>query len=349
MKKSFLFAAMAAVVLSGCYKNEVVEVNNGPKEISFKAVSNVATKVGAELDGTLLTKEYGIYASATQKNVDGTIENGTYFEDQLFQTADSQPVDVSKYHAWDTTANAAAPIYWPIGGGEVDFLAYALPTAMHEKISIDWVDDTDIASKVVLGWNTYDQQIDLLYAANNGATVANNANTETVGLVLEHAQALLEFQVKVNIADVFTLRQIELVGLQAGTELTIDNTRNNLVAEWTGIETDAQKDTIVANVADEANDRLYEPLVNTTKFEQVGTSLLIPQQPRLNFLIHYTLSGNDMTYEFNELRGAWENGKKYIYNLDIYLNEIIITEEVLDWDEVVVEDKDNTDGDIDLQ
>ena len=89
--------------------------------------------------------------------------------------------------------------------------------------------------------------------------------------------------------------------------------------------------------------------MNTTKFEQVGTSLLIPQQPRLNFLIHYTLSGNDMTYEFNELRGAWENGKKYIYNLDIYLNEIVITEEVLDWDEVVVEDKDNTDGDIDLQ
>jgi hypothetical protein len=39
-------------------------------------------------------------------------------------------------------------------------------------------------------------------------------------------------------------------------------------------------------------------------------------------------TGRTMYYKYNELRGVWEMGKKYIYNLDINLNEIVITESV---------------------
>ena len=38
-----------------------------------------------------------------------------------------------------------------------------------------------------------------------------------------------------------------------------------------------------------------------------------------------------MTYEFNHVRKAWEMGKKYVYQLDFTLNEIIVTEEVKDY------------------
>jgi hypothetical protein len=72
-------------------------------------------------------------------------------------------------------------------------------------------------------------------------------------------------------------------------------------------------------------------LSNTTAYNQLGETLLIPQQDKQNFTVTYTIGGNHMQYTYNELRGVWQAGKKYIYNLDVSVNEIIITETVNDF------------------
>ena len=324
MKKSILFLCIAALGLSACYKVDTVTTEQ-PQEIGFKAVSSNATKADAQLEGTLLTKDYSIYASATQKNSEGTIENPAFFTDQQFQTEDATISATSKYRAWNGTA--AKPIYWPIGGGIVDFLAYALPTTSHGTPAAAYANAaTDVASIVTFAdWDTYADQVDLLYAVNNGKTSATD-----VKLSFNHAQALLVFQVKVNTEKIITINSIQIDGLLTKGTFTVDNSRNDLVASWSALANNDSNESIPAG-ADTDKDNLGEAVTSTTEFSQIGSALLVPEQPRLNFTINYTMGDKTMNYTYNEARGTWEMGKKYIYKLDMTLNEIVLTEVVSDF------------------
>ncbi len=73
------------------------------------------------------------------------------------------------------------------------------------------------------------------------------------------------------------------------------------------------------------------PFITGGEYAQLGESLLIPEQEKENFTICYTVGGKKFFYTFNDLRGVWEMGKKYIYNLDLTMNEIVITESVADF------------------
>lgn len=319
MKKSLIIVGMAALVLGACHKVDTV-VTETPQEIGFKAISANATKAN-ELVGTLLNKDYSIYASATQKNSAGTIENAAFFVDQQFQTEDPTVSTSSQYRAWNGTA--AAPIYWPVGGATVDFLAYALPTEIYNAGTVKgvWSNTTDIASGVSFTWNTSDNQVDLLYAANNAATREKG----NVNMSFKHAQALLAFQAKTGVADAITIKSITVNGVKVYGTFTVDNSRNELVASWSDFG--------------EAIDRL---ITNSTcdltdTYAMVGETLLVPQQPKCNFTIEYTMGNSKpMKYTYNETRGTWEMGKKYIYKLDMKLNEIILTENVMDFVDAAV-------------
>lgn len=319
MKKSLIFVGMVALVLGACHKVDTV-VTETPQEIGFKAISANATKAN-ELVGTLLTKDYSIYASATQKNTAGTIENPAFFVDQQFQTADAEVEVSSQYRAWNGTAEA--PIYWPVGGVTIDFLAYAVPTEIYKAGTVKgvWSNTTDIASGVSFTWNTSDNQVDLLYAANNAATREKG----NVNMSFKHAQALLAFQAKTGVAGAITIKSITVNGVKVYGTFTVDNSRNELVASWSDFG--------------EAIDRL---ITNSTcdltdTYAMVGETLLVPQQPKCNFTIEYTMGGsNTMKYTYNETRGTWEMGKKYIYKLDMALSEIILTEDVQDFVDAAV-------------
>jgi hypothetical protein len=176
----------------------------------------------------------------------------------------------------------------------------------------------------------------------NRANTTDHAGAATLPLTFNHAQALLVFQAKVNTPNVMQINEIKLNGLLVKGNFVVDNTKIDLAAEWTNLMPSTGED-VVAPGAKPENDNLHaynaaepkdatsEYLDNTDKFEQVGSSLLIPQQPALNFVVTYTVSGKEMHYEYNHKRSAWEMGKKYVYNLDVDLNEIIITEDVVDF------------------
>lgn len=334
MKKSLFFACIATLGLSACFKAETV-VTEQPQEIGFKAISSNATKADAQLEGTVLNTTYSIYASATQKNPAGVIENAAFFVNQRFWT-DNDPVTASsQYRAWGP--NAAAPIYWPVGGVSIDFLAYAMPTEKYGTPAATYANaTTDVASVVAFeDWNTYENQVDLLYAANNAAKSSTSGAENYVKLSFKHAQALLVFQAKVNTANAVTINSITINGLKVKGTFTVDNSRNDLVASWSDLEAVADKNVIAAG-ANSGADNLGEAIVSTTEYAQIGSTLLVPEQPRLNFTINYTMGGKTMDYTYNEARGTWEMGKKYIYKLDMTLSEIILTEDVQDFVDAAV-------------
>ncbi len=386
MKKAFMILGAAALALVACNKSEVV-VNEAPAEMSFKAMSSNTTK-GAELTGTVLPEEYGIYAAATQKNANGVIENPNFFSEteQHFDTPDAPPTATSLWYAFPT------PIYWPIGGVKMDFLAYAMPQddyngmASSSAAAADWTAfwnnaATDVATKVSFnGVDTYANQVDVLYSSANGQTSAANGNTATNGrstpMTFKHAQALLIFNVKVNEGAQIKIKEIgyytdarvkamredqvkvaggETTALAALSDddvtlktvgtFTVDNSRNNLVAEWSDLSakkenakmpdyTEATPAVSSSNITDATTTQKYDvliPVVANDKYAQLGETLLIPEQPKENFTITYTIGDKTCFYTFNDFRGNWEKGKKYIYNIEFQLNEIAITENVLDF------------------
>lgn len=337
--KKVLLLTVAAMAAASCLKSETVMIET-PQELSFQAISKVQSKADAQLDGAFLTEPYRIYASATQRKADGTVENASYFTDKAFDTEDTAPTAASTYHAWDEAADAKAPIYWPIGGCVLDYIAYAMPADVHGTLPVASYDNeaTDVASMLAFdSWDTYANQVDVLYAVSNGATTEMNAGVDkSVALTFNHAQALLVFQAKVNIPDVLQINEIKINGLLVKGDFVVDNTKNNLVAGWQNLVTVANED-VIAPGADPAADFISavdatpEYLTETADFAQVGSTLLIPQQPALNFVVTYTISGKTMQYEFNHTRESWEMGKKYIYSLDFTLNEIVITEDVTEY------------------
>lgn len=347
--KKVLFLAVVSLAAASCLKNEAFVVET-PQELTFKATTNVATKADAQLEGTSLNKFYRIYASATQRRADGSIENASYFTDKPFATDTTKAIGASsKYQAMELIEGIwqVSPIYWPLGGCSVDYIAYAMPGEVHDATP-DLEDDpdatyknegTDVASHLAFnGWDTYKHQVDVLYAVKNGANTTEHAGAATLPLTFNHAQALLVFQARVNVDSVMQINEIKIKDLLVKGDFVVDNTRNNLIAEWENLAT-VQNEDMIAPGADPENDNLHayvegedpkvaEYLDNTSKFEQVGSTLLIPQQPTLNFVITYTVSGKTMEYEYNHERSTWEMGKKYIYKLDFTLNEVVITPSV---------------------
>ena len=262
MKKAFLFLSAAVIMMAACNKSETVrsEMNSQPGEMTFKAMSSVLTKAG-ELTGGVLPNSYGIYAAATQKNASGLIENRSFFAspyEQLFGTEEADPAgtgtaaasagaDTRKWHAGQyagtpTPSYSNTPMYWPIGGVVMDFLAYAMPMADHNETTpvvndgngspkpnseqalnadsdwhICWDNQySDVASKfTVYDVDTYANQVDVMYAkANNQTSLANGGGSaaKSVAMQFNHAQALLIFNVRVDEAEVASKLNIKEIG-----------------------------------------------------------------------------------------------------------------------------------------
>lgn len=405
MRKTFLFLTAVALMAVGCNKSELrvdlPEGSNGD-ELTIRPMSSKMTKAG-ELTGISMPNTYGIYAAATQRSAGGIIENASFFSapyEQLFGTNEADPsgigtssaaADSRLWHAGTFAASAFSPVpmYWPIGGVKLDFLAYALPMAEHQETGLNtgvwsatWDNAaTDAASQVTFNdVNTYANQIDVLYAVANGQTnSANGGPDNSTAMAFKHAQSLLIFNIKVNEAasGVLTVNDIEfinderLAALQqeqySGTDpgaltdiqttlktigdFSVNNARNDVVAGWSNLASRAdnyrmplgdQAEVSSANsvVLAQADADLFQdygtPVIyhvdgTTPEYAQLGETLMIPQQDKVNFVIKYTLNGKIMYLKYNDLRGVWESGKKYIYNLDITMNEIVVTEAVSDW------------------
>lgn len=131
---------------------------------------------------------------------------------------------------------------------------------------------------------------------------------------------------------------------------TVDNSHIDLGAAWSALATSEENykmpDFGATPAVSPCNIQISSTDITATQkygvavakvdaapnYAQLGETLLIPEQDKQKFTISYTIGGNKYMYTYNDLRGLWQKGHKYIYNIDLSLNEIIITEEVADFD-----------------
>lgn len=340
MKKLAYFGA-AILALAACNKSQTVTAPEQPGEITVKAVVAPQTK-GAEFNGTALPTDNSmlIYAAAS------TVENPNFFGLTTPFGGQEFSYCTDKWRASDSgSAGTPNPIYWPIGGAKVDFLAY---TALAAKIGDSAgqiqpkFDGTKSAKEFkVDDWNVYNDQIDLMYAEANGKV----NSTSAVSMEFKHTQALVIFNFRLlHGAGGIIIKNITFDSMVKSGDLLVNNEYNNPIVAWT---LDAATDAVAMPTANAAGVsaanrvpsktpttvvKYNTSIAESSDFAQLGEPLLVIPQDAKNITIEYEISGKTFEYYLNVPRRTWQAGKAYVYNLSFNVYEIVLDPEVLDWD-----------------
>ena len=323
MKRFFFLAVASTAMLAACNKTEVV-YNNDPQEIAFNAVNKTAVK--APVDGVVFPTNDNMQVAAYLAQGDagaGQITNGNYFAATLFDYADG---------FWKGSR------YWPLSESIINFLAISEPDP---ATPVTTVFDSAIPAamaKVTLADNST-AQYDLMYAAGQGH--CKPGNYPNVDMVFKHALSWIYFTVKTNVTGTgkITVNSITLNGAVYNGELTLTNDSYNVTSSYASAV--ANVDAVWTPASTKKNVSVVSgPVLCGTTALDFGNGLLVLPGDQTSFTINYTIThaadvANTFNYTYTlPTGGEWEMAKKYIYNITLNLNEILIDPEVADWVDV---------------
>ena len=321
--------ALAVASLSGCHKEEPTDSG---QVLSFSA--RVLPDTRTFIDGTTLVEastgnHLPIFATGTFHGQGGLIDE--FLTAQKFEYSGTD----AAYHA------SPSPVYWLLGG-YMDFLAYAGPAASAptSNPTVTWP-GTYGADRVSFAFtDTKAADIDLVWA-----TARDQHNLSTpVALTFSHAMARLELDVRV--VDVTDGRlKIKSMVLESGASdrlqlagtFSVDNTRNEPEASWSGLSTTSDYGFFTGQqvtFSSSGATSLVGQLDGTARVARSGATyvpfvrMYVPAQPSKNLVITYTLDGGaDIVKTVNLALLDWEMGHTYRYQLefvgDIRLNVTI--------------------------
>ena len=316
-KRLFTYIILAAAaVTASCTKNTVDLPYGGA--ISFAPVAEKSTK--AIIEGTTYPTTESFAVSAYHGGSDA------YFEDL-----------VASYNSSITLWETSTAEYWPLAGS-LTFNAYSPSSASGVTITSAGVTATDYTIQTSAQMTT-----DLCYAS---ATVADCANhPESVPLVFSHALSQVVFRVKAAsyyANTTLTLNSLSIAGIYS-------------VGDFTGSAWENQDTEYTYNLSSTPTNLTYDG--NTPVVTDVCSFLFIPQEfganaaLRVGYGIKQTISGTDYTLTnqpvsiplFGSSLAAWEMGKKYIYTINIGMDNVItFTASTVGWqdenDNIIVEE-----------
>lgn len=322
MKKrlvKYVIAAVAVLAASACTKTELREER---RAISYAPVAAKPTK--AIIEGTTYPTSESFIVSAY---LNGT---AAYFENLTAGYS-------STLGYWETSTAE----YWPLGGS-LTFNAYSPASASGLSIGTNGVTATDYTIQTSTQMTT-----DICYAS---ATVADCANHPAyVPLVFSHALSQVVFRVKA--ADYYTTASNDVALALTSLGLSGINSVGDFAnGTWSNQETPFTY-TIKSN-SDSPTVLTYDSVANTPETIELGSYLLLPQTlpvtARLNvgYRIAQTMGYLDnppVSIPLGATIAAWEPGKKYIYTLNIGMNDVItFTVSTVGWqdanDNIIVEE-----------
>ena len=320
MKKIF-FSLLAIAALASCAKTEAVYTEDN-SEIKIAPVTSLATKtVYGAIDGTS-------YPTA-EEFVVNAYWNGTtqYLTDVVF---------ANKGQYW---GGQDATYYWPKNGS----LEFACCSP--ETVEIEYTYPNSWAGTYTQTENTA-ETTDLLIAPLTVPYTAQTA-TENVSVVFEHALSWITIKVKAanpEAAAAYTLHDIIVDQAFTTGTLVADMADGFKYNDWAEEKT-APADYYVVkggNIALTTTAEVVEDAAaGTVVLPQVPTTLTI------NFTQNEmegtpALGAQTVTVPLeldNEEDNIWHPGKHYIYTVTFDVDEILINPSVVDWEDVVVEDK----------
>ncbi len=350
MKKYFMIAAAAVLALASCQKEEQIRDNTVPdNEIVLKSVSGMTKSA---INGTSFPADYDMLVSA-YRNLDA---------DHKGEDNASNFFEGIKFSQSGTIWKGATPKYWPLTG-KLDFLCIASAGLKATGTGIvpvcEWKSG-NVASEVVVSVPANSQRFDdLMYGASNDQVYVSSGNS----VQFKHAQAAVVFTAKSNVSyDAttnvgITIDKITIDGAKYSGTLTVSNPAagggtGTLAASWTELGSAVEHQN--ARVWDSGNTGTNISETVLTGLNLTTTSALLsakpfgeayvilPEQAMTAFTVTYTIHNgmkadgttkldNQLQYQYTPAAGTWLMGKKYVYDINITLNEITVSPSIVDW------------------
>jgi len=346
MKKILVFsAAIAALSLTSCNKEDAPAMkNNVQNEIC--AVNVTATK-GYVIDNKFEDTPYDeIHDTAPSANrAPRTMLLSAYLTPQDSKAVAGDYFVAKEFAKGDTDElwHANPKVYWPLGG-TLDFLAVSTKEAFPER-NISWDKDNASDEVVIYVTDQYTQD-DIIFAGTTGKKVAETgANPGNVALTFNHAQAWIEFQLKVadtESENLIHVKDITIENVYKQGELTIIRRGSSAEAEWS-FRGEIAKDALMEDTFGVTVDSIGSPKQWNTLTDDVQyMDMLLPEQEQTSFVMTYVLAGQpdvELTYRYDLTKTStvnWEMGKKYVYEINCTISEITVTPSVVEFAEGTV-------------
>lgn len=304
MKKLFAIAALVAVALTSCVKNEVVTPTG---EISFKAVNykNTKAEVYGPVSGVTYPEDehFGVYAFHSANGFANTYMNN---------------IEVEKYGTEDYWRHATDTYYWP-KDATLKFACYSPYEFGAGTVSAD-------AAKGVYftGFSTTNdlsQQVDLMTSA-----VSAEMSSGPVAVPFNHLLSQIKFTVKTDKnygpydkVDSFRINSVKF------TVYSKADYNNGVANYWDNHSAPMEYNALAA--------QYY--ITKDGSLQTLGVPVMIIPQNAVTITVDYTINYDNVNivttdYTFTPTV-TWEKNTIYTYNLTIGLDEIKFEPTVVDW------------------
>ena len=229
-------------------------------------------------------------------------------------------------------------IYWPFGG-KLDFLAYSAMNPFDAK-DVAW-NEKNASESLVLTVLEDRTQDDIVYCSAVNCESANGANA--VPMQFKHAQAWLEFQIKVAseaMEDKIAIQDIVIENIYNDGELTITNNSGDAKAEWNFRKSQSKNVIFDDQYNVYGTQKADFSLENAIDSEINYMDMLLPEQAKTSFVIRYILAGQPNVLEYRYTLGTdnWLQGNKYVYEIMFNVNELTVAPSVKEFVDGVVTD-----------
>ncbi|WP_455674466.1 fimbrillin family protein [Phocaeicola sp.] len=322
--KKILFAAMAALAITGCSQNEEVEAPAKKAEISFNtAVSRAATTTNADFKSftAYAYSHTGEFSSATAVNalIPGTEFTSTDGND------------------WSAKENKV--FYWP-ETDKVSFFAFSIATPGE----VTWAAATakNVPTLAYTVKTTIKDQEDLVVAEVMNKQKSAEGATAGVALNFKHALTKIGFKVRGTGEGVtYTVNKIVIKAKNKGTYTYAGSATDGTLGTWDITGASEGTYTIEPTTALTINGSDTDETTNDTFTESADyIAMLIPQELKDNVTIdvHYEAKVGEttlcdktttpQTITFTD--GSWDAGQNVAYTLVLQSEKITISGSLTD-------------------
>ncbi len=355
MKKVFLIAAAAALVLSSCSKNEVSENKSESNLIGFSSYSGRSTTKAGDtfVDNTTTStlpagKAFGVFAFNTGSTSFDAASHTANFMSDVPVTYDGV-TNTADHYTYSPSR------YWPSDGANHLLSFFAYYPANNDAIT----------TKVVSGaLNTYKYSFAVPVNKTDPANIFTNdptnqvdfmisdvvkdqqysTNSGTVPLVFHHMLTQVRFQVTLD-ADypntTITIKGIKLTKINTTGDLTVGAKTDGTVKDNSGWDNQTTAATIDVPVTATALTHTT-PATYYTPAKPAATLLMIPQtiDATSKLIITYSYKTDGMTDAIEDTKtvdlasalASWTKNQNVLYSITLGLKVIRFTATVASWD-----------------
>lgn len=235
---------------------------------------------------------------------------------------------IARPFTWQADSwKAASPVFWPLGGNRLSFLAVATDAASFDIPSAAVWNDESAA-------NGFDLDIpdncmtdrEVLF----GRAVSTKGNNGPVAINMHHSQSCLNFRIGTNYPNSVRIDRIVIKDVYTGGNLRVINSGGYAMPYW-NFRGHYRHDMVVPG---------SEKLVATAEVRDL--TVYLPEQASCDLEIHWRRKASDIqtwedagyvnTVTYSPKVDSWWYGHKTVYTMDISLDRILFDVEVLPWE-----------------